>query len=272
MENKTRVISLTNNKGGVGKTTSTLNLGVGLANKGKRVLLIDLDPQASLTISLGLNSKDFLEASIVQVLASEKDIKNCILKLKDNVYIIPSNKLLNDKEDVIKNKPLSQATLKVALEPIKSVFDYILIDCPPSLNIFTDNGLIASNEVFIPIEAEYLALQGTSQLVDKVNEMKNVKQALFKEDLKITGVFLTKYDQRKNLNKQVKDVLEQTFKGKVFNTNINTNVALAEAPSHQKDIFSYEPTSTGARDYEALAEEVIKQETGAINEETETLY
>ena len=137
-----------------------------------------------------------------------------------------------------------------------------LIDCPPSLNIFTDNGLIASNEVFIPIEAEYLALQGTSQLVDKVNEMKNVKQALFKEDLKITGVFLTKYDQRKNLNKQVKDVLEQTFKGKVFNTNINTNVALAEAPSHQKDIFSYEPTSTGARDYEALAEEVIKQETG----------
>ena len=119
MENKTRVISLTNNKGGVGKTTSTLNLGVGLANKGKRVLLIDLDPQASLTISLGLNSKDFLEASIVQVLANEKDIKNCILKLKDNVYIIPSNKLLNDKEDAIKNKPLSEATLKIALEPIR---------------------------------------------------------------------------------------------------------------------------------------------------------
>ena len=124
MENKTRVISLTNNKGGVGKTTSTLNLGIGLANKGKRVLLIDLDPQASLTISLGLNSKDFLEASIVQVLTKEKDIKNCILKLKENVYIIPSNKLLNDKEDAIKNKALSEATLKTALEPIKEVFQY----------------------------------------------------------------------------------------------------------------------------------------------------
>ena len=266
---KTRIISLTNNKGGVGKTTSTLNLGVGLANKGKRVLLIDLDPQASLTISLGLNSRDFMEKSIVQVLTKTKDVKECIFKVKENVYIIPSNKLLNDAEDIIKGKPFKEATLKLALEPIKEVFNYILIDCPPSLNVFTDNGLTASNEVFIPIEAEYLALQGTSQLVEKVNEIKDAKKML-NEDLKITGVFLTKYDTRKNLNKQVKEVLDNTFKGKVFNTNINTNVALAEAPSHQKDIFSYEPTSTGARDYANLVEEVIAQEKGAINEE-ETL-
>ena len=269
MENKTRVISLTNNKGGVGKTTSTLNIGVGLANRGRRVLLIDLDPQASLTISLGLNSKDFLDKSIVQVLTKQKDVKECLFKIRENVYIIPSNKLLNDAEDLIKGKNFRESILKNALDPIKEVFNYILIDCPPSLNVFTDNGLTASNEVFIPIEAEYLALQGTSQLVDKVNEMKNTKQALFKEDLKITGVFLTKYDQRKNLNKQVKEVLEQTFKGKVVNTNINTNVALAEAPSHQKDIFSYEPTSSGAKDYASLVEEIIRQE-GAFNE-TETL-
>ena len=266
---KTRIISLTNNKGGVGKTTSTLNLGVGLANRGKRVLLIDLDPQASLTISLGLNSRDFMEKSIVQVLTKTKDVKECIFKVKENVYIIPSNKLLNDAEDIIKGKPFKEATLKLALEPIKQVFDYILIDCPPSLNVFTDNGLTASNEVFIPIEAEYLALQGTSQLVEKVNEIKDAKKML-NEDLKITGVFLTKYDTRKNLNKQVKEVLDNTFKGKVFTTNINTNVALAEAPSHQKDIFSYEPTSTGARDYANLVEEVIAQEKGASNE-AETL-
>ena len=254
---KTRIISLTNNKGGVGKTTSTLNIGVGLANKGRRVLLIDLDPQASLTISLGLNSKDYLERSVVQVLTKTKDIKECIFKIRENVYIIPSNKLLNDAEDLIKGKPFRESILKKALEPIKDIFNYILIDCPPSLNVFTDNGLTASSEVFLPIEAEYLALQGTSQLVEKVNEMKEGN-----EELKITGVFLTKYDQRKNLNKQVKEVLEATFKDTVFNTNINTNVAIAEAPSHQKDIFSYEPTSTGAKDYENLVEEIIAQEQG----------
>lgn len=258
---KTRIISLTNNKGGVGKTTSTLNIGVGLANKGRRVLLIDLDPQASLTISLGLNSKDYLERSVVQVLTKTKDIKECIFKIRENVYIIPSNKLLNDAEDLIKGKPFRESILKKALEPIKDIFNYILIDCPPSLNVFTDNGLTASSEVFLPIEAEYLALQGTSQLVEKVNEMKEGN-----EELKITGVFLTKYDQRKNLNKQVKEVLEATFKDTVFNTNINTNVAIAEAPSHQKDIFSYEPTSTGAKDYENLVEEIIAQEQGGINE------
>ena len=258
---ETRIISLTNNKGGVGKTTSTLNIGVGLANKGRRVLLVDLDPQASLTISLGLNSKDYLERSIVQVLTKTKDIKECIFKIRENVYIIPSNKLLNDAEDVIKGKPFRESILKKAIEPIKDIFNYILIDCPPSLNVFTDNGLTASSEVFLPIEAEYLALQGTSQLVEKVNEMKEGN-----EELKITGVFLTKYDQRKNLNKQVKEVLEATFKNTVFNTNINTNVAIAEAPSHQKDIFSYEPTSTGAKDYENLVEEIIAQEQGGINE------
>lgn len=262
---RTRVISLTNNKGGVGKTTSTLNIGVGLANRGRRVLLIDLDPQASLTISLGLNSKDFLDKSIVQVLTKQRDVKECLFKIRENVYIIPSNKLLNDAEDLIKGKNFRESILKNALEPIRDIFSYILIDCPPSLNVFTDNGLTASNEVFIPIEAEYLALQGTSQLVEKVNEIKEGNP-----NLRITGVFLTKYDQRKNLNKQVKEVLENTFKGEVFNTNINTNVALAEAPSHQKDIFSYEPTSSGAKDYASLVEEIIRQE-GAFNEETETL-
>ena len=261
---KPRIISLTNNKGGVGKTTSTLNIGVGLANRGRRVLLIDLDPQASLTISLGLNSKDFLDKSIVQVLTIQKDVKECLFKIRENVYIIPSNKLLNDAEDLIKGKNFRESILKNALDPIKDLFNYILIDCPPSLNVFTDNGLTASNEVFIPIEAEYLALQGTSQLVEKVNEIKEGNP-----NLRITGVFLTKYDQRKNLNKQVKEVLENTFKGEVFNTNINTNVALAEAPSHQKDIFSYEPTSSGAKDYASLVEEIIRQE-GALNE-TETL-
>lgn len=252
---KTRVISLTNNKGGVGKTTSTLNIGTGLALAGRRVLLIDLDPQASLTISLGINPNNYLESSIVQVLLKQKEAKDCLLKVRENVYLIPSNNLLNDAELIISAKPYKEAILKKALEPIKEIFNYILIDNPPSLNTLTNNGLGASNEVFIPIEAEYLALQGTSQLVDKINEMKEGN-----EDLVISGVFLTKYDQRKNLNKQVKDVLEESFSNKIFNTLINSNVALAEAPSYQKDIFSYEPNSTGARDYKNLVDEIIKQE------------
>ena len=186
-----------------------------------------------------------------------------MFKIRENVYVVPSNKLLYDAEDVVKGKPYRESILKNAIEPIKSYFNYILIDCPPSLGIFTDNGLGASSEVFIPIEAEYLALQGTSQLVEKVNEMKEGNP-----NLKITGVFLTKYDQRKNLNKEVKKVLENAFKGEVFNTDINTNVALAEAPSHQKDIYSYEPTSTGARDYNNLVDEIIKQEVSFNDTET----
>lgn len=252
---KTRVISITNNKGGVGKTTSTLNIGTGLALKGRRVLLIDLDPQASLTLSLGVNPNDFLESSIVQVLTKQKEAKECMLKIKDGVYLIPSNQLLNDAELVINAKPYKEEILKKALEPIKDYFNYIFLDSPPSLNVLTINGLGACNEVFIPIEAEYLALQGTSQLVEKINEIKEGNP-----NLKITGVFLTKYDQRKNLNKQVYEVLKEEFKGKVFKTIINTNVSLAEAPSYQKDIFSYEPTSTGAKDYINLVEEIIKQE------------
>lgn len=252
---KTRTISITNNKGGVGKTTSTLNIGVGLGLRGRKVLLIDLDPQASLTISLGVNPNDFLDKSIVQILTKQKEAKECILKVKENVYLIPSNKLLQDAEAVVNAKPYKEMILKKALEPIASYFNYIFLDSPPSLNVLTTNGLGASGEVFIPIEAEYLALQGTSQIVEKINEIKEGN-----EKLKISGVFLTKYDQRKNLNKQVSEVLREEFNDKVFNTNINTNVALAEAPSHQEDIFTYEPLSTGARDYNDLIDEIIKQE------------
>lgn len=249
---KTRTISLLNNKGGVGKTTSTFNIGVGLARKGRKVLLIDLDPQASLTISLGLDPNQYKEASITQVLTKQKDIKECIYKVRENIYLIPSNILLEDAEEELKK---NISLLNEAIAPIKELFNYILVDNPPSLRTLTMNGLGASSEVFIPIEAEYLALQGTSQLVNKITEMKTQNK-----DLAITGVFITKYDQRKNLSKEVKDILEENFKGIIFNSYINTNVALAEAPSHQEDIFTYEPNSQGAKDYANLVEEIINQE------------
>lgn len=261
---KTRIISFTNNKGGVGKTTSTINIGCGLARKGKRVLLIDLDGQASLCISLGINPNEHLENSIVQVLLKQKDIKECILKLKENVYIIPSNDLLYEAVKVINGKPYKESILKKAIEPIKEVFDYILIDCPPSLDVLTENALGSSTEAILPIQAEYLALQGTSQIVNKINEMKEGN-----EDLELTGVFATLYDARTNLSKEVNEVLQNTFKDKAFKTIISKNVSLAEAPSHQEDIFSYEPNSTGAKDYEALVEEIIKQEERGVNEAEE---
>lgn len=252
---KTRVISLTNHKGGVGKTTSTFNIGVGLANRGRKVLLIDLDPQASLTMSVGLDPTQYEDKNIVQILLNKRNIKECIFKVKENLYIIPSSITLEDIEDYLARIPYKEMMLKEALDPIKEIFNYIIIDNPPSLSTLTQNGLGASNEVFIPIEAEYLALQGTSQLVNKITDMKRGNK-----DLAITGVFLTKYDQRKNLNKEVKDILENNFKGVIFNSYINTNVALAEAPSHQTDIYTYAPNSTGANDYANLVEEIIRQE------------
>lgn len=252
---KTRVISLTNHKGGVGKTTSTFNIGVGLANKGRKVLLIDLDPQASLTMSVGLDPSQYEDKNIVQILLNKRNIKECIFKVKENLYIIPSSITLEDIEDYLARQPYKEMLLKEALDTIKDIFNYVIIDNPPSLSTLTQNGLGASNEVFIPIEAEYLALQGTSQLVNKITDMKRGNK-----ELAITGVFLTKYDQRKNLNKEVKDILENNFKGVIFNTYINTNVALAEAPSHQEDIYTYAPNSTGANDYINLVEEIIRQE------------
>lgn len=252
----TRIVSLTNNKGGTGKTTSTLNIGVGLARKGKKVLLIDLDPQANLTISLGINPLDYLSNSINQVLEKAIDINETIINNIRGVDLIPSNMNLNGTELRISGEIARETILKKALAQINNNYDYILLDTPPSLNLLTLNSLTASNEVFIPIEAEYLALQGTKQLIDTINAIRGS----INETLVVSGVFITKYDKRKNLNKEVYEAIKNTFKDAMFKTTINTNVALAEAPSHNLDIFSYDANSSGAKDYEDLVEEIISQE------------
>ncbi len=253
----TRIISLTNNKGGTGKTTSTLNIGVGLARAKKKVLLIDLDPQVSLTISLGIEQDAHNENSIKQVLEKTTDINKAIIKNVNGVDLIPSSLALNGTELKISGEIARETILKKALADIKEKYDYILIDTPPSLNLLTLNGLTASNEVFIPIEAEYLALQGTKQLIDTIKAIKGS----INPNLIISGVFITKYDKRKNLNKEVYETIKEAFKGAMYKTVINANVALAEAPSHNLDIFSYDAKSKGAKDYEALVKEIIKQGT-----------
>lgn len=252
-----RIISLTNNKGGTGKTTSTLNIGTGLARAKKKVLLIDLDPQANLTISIGIDPMEYLDKSINQILTNKIDINEAIIKNCKGVDLIPSNMDVNGTEFMLNNALAREHILKNQLANIKEHYDYILIDTPPSLNLLTINSLTACNEVFIPIEAEYLALQGTKQLIDTIN---NIKQSNLNPDLIVSGVFITKYDKRKNLNKEVYEIIKQTFKDAMFNTLINTNVALAEAPSYHLDIFSYDASSSGANDYEELVKEIVKQE------------
>ncbi len=253
----TRVIALVNQKGGVGKTTSTINIGAGLAKKGKRVLLVDLDPQGNLTYSLGIKA-DEVSPTIYQVMKDEATAKDAIIKGEFDV--IPANIQLSGAELELSSVAGRELILKEALEPLLPDYDYILIDAPPALNMLTINALTACQEVFIPLQAEYLSLNGMLQLT---NTVALVSKRL-NNDLKITGVIATLYDARKNLNREVIEAIQERFKDSLFKTYIRDNIALAEAPSYGKDIFSYQPNSNGASDYLKLVDEIIKQEGGGV--------
>lgn len=253
----TRVIALVNQKGGVGKTTSTINIGAGLAKKGKRVLLVDLDPQGNLTYSLGIKA-DEVSPTIYQVMKDEATAKDAIIKGEFDV--IPANIQLSGAELELSSVAGRELILKEALEPLLPDYDYILIDAPPALNMLTINALTACQEVFIPLQAEYLSLNGMLQLT---NTVALVSKRLNNE-LKITGVIATLYDARKNLNREVIEAIQERFKDSLFKTYIRDNIALAEAPSYGKDIFSYQPNSNGASDYLKLVDEIIKQEGGGV--------
>lgn len=249
-----RIISLVNQKGGVGKTTTTNNLGASLVKAGKRVLLIDLDPQANLSYSLGVRGGDY--KSVYDVLRGTAKLKDIILTHKNGVDIAPSHINLSGVELELASQVGREQILKDALKGVADNYDYVLIDCAPSLGIITLNALVASKEVFIPVQTEVLALQGMSQLLKTINL---VRERLNSE-LKVTGVIGTMYDSRKKLSEEVMESLNEHFSGKLFKTLIRSNVSLAESPSSGVDIISYKADSYGAKDYQALAEEVIKQE------------
>lgn len=249
-----RIISLVNQKGGVGKTTTTNNLGASLVKAGKRVLLIDLDPQANLSYSLGVRGGDY--KSIYDVLRGTAKLKDIILTHKNGVDIAPSHINLSGVELELASQVGREQILKDALNGVADNYDYVLIDCAPSLGIITLNALVASKEVFIPVQTEVLALQGMSQLLKTINL---VRERLNSE-LEVTGVIGTMYDSRKKLSEEVMESLNEHFSGKLFKTLIRSNVSLAESPSSGVDIISYKADSYGAKDYQALAEEVIKQE------------
>ena len=243
------IYAVSNHKGGVGKTTSTINIGAALAAKKKKVLLVDLDPQANLTQSLGINK---VEITIYDNLRGEKLISP--IEYKSNLYVLPSSLDLSAAEIELSAEPGREYILKEFLLKIKDKYDYILIDCPPSLGLLTINALTAADFVIIPMQAEYLPLRGLAKLTEVINKI----QARLNINLKIGCVFLTQYDSRKILNRDVAYSVQEFFGNKFLKSKISSNVALAEAPSQGKDIFSYNKNCKGAEDYFILVEEIIE--------------
>lgn len=244
-----KTIAFTNQKGGVGKTTSTINVGAGLCLQGKKVLLVDMDPQANLTYSLRLNSQR-IDNTIYDVLKGNINPKEALIS-HNGFDILPSSIDLSGVELELANEPARETLLKHNMRDLEE-YDYVLIDCPPNLGLLTLNALTAVNEVFIVLQSEYLALHGLSKLMDVIK----VVQERLNPDIEITGIICTLFDSRKNLNKEVVGHIRDYFGNKVFNTLIRDNVALAEAPSHHKTIFEYDPESYGAKDYMELANEI----------------
>ena len=245
-----KVISISNHKGGVGKTTSAINIGFGLNRLRKKVLLIDLDPQANLSQSLGLIEP---ERTIYGSLRGQYKLQP--REMVKGLDVIPSTLDLSGAEIELTGEAGREYILRELLEPIRASYDYILIDNPPSLGLLTINSFTASDEVFIPLQAQYLALQGLTKLLEVIDK---IKRRLNKE-LKVGGVFITQYDGRKVLNRDVVATIEAHFKDEVFNTRIRDNIALAEAPAQGLDIFRYNPKSYGAEDYLSLSKEILKR-------------
>lgn len=248
-----KIIAVVNQKGGVGKTTTTVNLSAALAKKGKKVLLIDEDPQGNATSGVGVNKMQ--EKSIYDVIVNETGVEETIVASSiKKLWVCPSNINLAGAEVELVPMMARENKLKAKLDLIKDKFDYILIDCPPSLGLLTINALTAADSIIIPIQCEYYALEGVGQLMNTVNL---IKQQLNK-DLYIEGVVLTMNDARTNLSNQVVSEVKKYFKDNVYKTVIPRNVKLSEAPSYGMPITTYAPLSKGARCYEKLAGEVIR--------------
>jgi len=245
-----KIISLLNHKGGVGKTTSAINIGAGMAELGQKVLLIDLDPQANLSVALGIPRQ---RETIYEALRGECELVP--YTVKEGMDVVMSTLDLSGAEMELINEAGREFILRELFVPVKEEYDFVIIDCPPSLGLLTLNALTSSDYVYIPLQTEFLALQGLAkikQVIDKVKFRLNKK-------LEIGGVIATMYDHRKVLNRDVVDTIKKYFGKKVFNTLIRDNVALAESPAQRQDIFDYNRKSSGAKDYLALCNEILER-------------
>lgn len=251
------VLALVNQKGGVGKSTTAVNLGAYLVLHGKKVLLIDIDPQANATTGLGFRPEN-IEDNIYGVISGEISLNEAIIKTSLLGYdLVPSSQDLAGATVELVEATNREFKFHNAIKNIKSNYDYILIDCPPTLGLLTVNSLTAADKIIVPIQCEYYALEGLSQLLSSIKLI----QENLKEDLEIMGAILTMYDKRNQLAHQVEKEVRRHFPGYVFNAVIPRNVSLAEAPSFGKTILQYAPSSTGARAYNYLAKEMIGLES-----------
>jgi len=243
-----------NQKGGVGKTTTAANLGAGLAMAGKRVLLIDIDAQANLSAHLGFSADDTGDTpNMYDVLRHGAKIETVIVPVDDNLWLAPAGLLLSAADLELGGIIGREQLLRKAVQPVIDDYDFIVIDCPPSLGLLSLNGLVACTRVVVPVQSEFLALHGVRQLLDTVDQVRSAYNPL----LGVGGVLLCLHDARRRLSRSVADTVREYFGELVFKTIIRTNVALAEAPARGVSIFRYDPRSTGAEDYTSLAQEIL---------------
>jgi len=247
-----KIIALINQKGGVGKTTSAINIGAGLKQLGQKVLLVDLDPQAHLTYSLGIVAHE-LGKTVYQLLKGQTALGETIIE-RDGLKVIPSILDLSGAEVELSSVAGREFLLREALVGLQG-FDYVLLDCPPSLGLLTLNALTTAHEVIIPLQTEYLALSGLSKLLQTIETV----HKRLNDNLTISGIIATRYDSRKKLNNEVVEKIKEYFGDKLFPTLIRDNISLAEAPSFGKTIFEYKPNSYGAIDYLNLCQDILNR-------------
>lgn len=248
-----KIIAFANQKGGVGKTTSAVNVAASLGILGKKTLLIDLDPQGNATSGVGIPKRS-LKGTVKEVLTGENDIKNVVLDTKfQNLWVVPTNVSLSGAEFDLYNDEGSEYNLKDALKSVADDYDYVIIDCPPSLGMLTINAFVASDGIVVPMQAEFYAVEGLSQLITTTKRIKK----LYNEDLNIVGILITMYNKRLLLSMQVMDELQKYYPDKLFNTCISRNVKLSEAPGFGKPAYYHDKHSKGAGEYLDIARELI---------------
>jgi chromosome partitioning protein len=253
-KNKAHVVCLSNHKGGVAKTTSACNLGAGLSMRGKKVLLIDMDPQANLSMCFGLRDS---QDTIYKVLISDLKAKDAVFTIQRNLDIIPSSLDLAGAEIELSSEQGREMILQEELESVIYDYDYIIIDCGPNLGLLTTNSLTVADEVIVPVEASYFSIKGLQKLTSIIKKI----QKRLNPSLKSIRILITQFDSRKTIQKDIAREIEKHYPNELFKTRIRSNVTLAEAPTKGVDIFRYDPNSRGAEDYNSLCDEVLSLET-----------